>query len=928
MKKKILTLLSILCISLGTQAQEGTHHITGTIIEAESGETLQEIFVYLRNTDFSALSNATGDFKLNNVPDGDYVLVIKSDVTDDIEQNISVNGANVALGMVKIELPEGNTTMSAEDIIPIITLNETDIQSQGSQSVSGLLSASRDVFINTAAFTFGTYQFKIRGYDSYNMDVYMNGILMNDLETGSTYWSAWGGLNDVMRNRTSVIGLETNEYGIGGVGGAINIDNRASNQWDQLRVSYASSNRTYTGRLMATYSTGMQPKGWALSFSASRRWAQEGYVEGTSYDAWSYFMAIEKKITERNSLNLTVLGAPLRRGKSGVAVEEANDLAGSNYYNPNWGYQNGEKRNARMAHSHQPIIILTDEWTINERSSFIASAGYQFGSNGATALNWYNAPDPRPDYYRNLPSFITDSTLQNEAENAFLSDVDGMMQLNWDQLYNANNISSSTIENYNGTGRDTVVNLARYMIEDRRIDKKKVGANLVYQNQITSFFNLRAGVNYTWQRTYNYKLVDDLLGADVFVDLNQFAERDFVNDPVAIQNDIQNPNRLLKEGDRFGYDYNLTVCRKGGFLQTSFALDQFDFFATADISHTRFFRTGNVQNGLFPDNSLGDSEKKSYLNYGVKAGITYKINGRNYLFANGGYMTRAPFAQEAFVSPQTRNQLIDGLTSEKIRSFEGGYLLKSPRIKARAVFYFTQFLDGVETYSLYYDVVRNFINISLSNIDKQHMGAELAAEVQLYKGFSVSAVAALGQHIYTSRQFATFTVDNSAEVIFEDQTIYSNNFRVENGPQIATTLGINYRAPKWWYAGINFNYFDHIYIDFAEIRRTADAVDLVDPSSQLWNDILNQEELKGQFTMDFFGGASWRLRDTFRNLKRSYSIYLTVGVNNITNNTNFRTGGFEQSRVNVQDRTDLDRFPARYFYAYGTNFFVNLTFRM
>ena len=31
-------------------------------------------------------------------------------------------------------------------------------------------------------------------------------------------------------------------------------------------------------------------------------------------------------------------------------------------------------------------------------------------------------------------------------------------------------------------------------------------------------------------------------------------------------------------------------------------------------------------------------------------------------------------------------------------------------------------------------------------------------------------------------------------------------------PQQATSLGLKYNAPKYWYAGINFNYFADIYL--------------------------------------------------------------------------------------------------------------------
>lgn len=923
--KRTITTTVVLLMAFVAWSQTGSK-VSGTVIDDEGGEPLDKTIVYLQNTDYSATTNAQGQFTIMGVPDGEYMLMVNAELAQDLILKVTVAGADVELGEVRLMLMEGNSTISAEDIIPTVSLSESDLQGSGSQSVSGLLTASRDVFINTAAFTFGTYRFRIRGYDGNNTDVFMNGMQMNDLEDGGTYWSQWGGLNDVMRSRENVIGLDPVSYSFGGVGGATSIDSRAATQWDQLRLSYSASNRSYNHRLMGTYSTGWLKRGWAVSVSASRRWADEGYVDGTSYDAWSYFFAVEKKLGDKNRLNFTAMGAPIRRGKSSGAVEEAYDLAGTNYYNPNWGYQDGEKRNARIAHSHLPTFILTDEWQINDKSRLYGSVGYQFGENGATSLNWYNAADPRPDYYRNLPSYIENAGLQEEARQLIANDPD-RLQLDWDNLYQVNYNSTETIENYNGTGRDTTVNLARYIIEDRRYDKQKVGVNVFYENQIVKWFNLNVGVNYNWQSTHNYKLIDDLLGADVFVNRNQFAERDFRDNEDAAQYDIDTPNKLLKEGDKFGYDYNITVSKANAFLNTKYTLDKFEMFVSGSVTYTDFYRTGNVRNGLFPDDSKGDSDLQQFINYGVKGGITYKLDGRNYFFANGGYLTRAPYAREAYLSPQTRNEVVDGLTSEKIATFEGGYLLKAPKIKARAVFYYTQFWDGIESQNFYYDLTRNFINFNLSNIDKRHMGGEMALQVQVYPGLTITGVSAIGQNIYTSRQNATITQDNSAEIIAEDMTVYSRNFYVTNGPQFANTLGIQYRSPKYWFVGMNFNYFDQIYLDFNPVRRTEAAVDLVEPGSDLWNQILNQESVDGQFTMDFFGGGSWKLDNTFKKMKRSYYLMLTVGVNNLTNNTNFITGGYEQTRLDFEDK-NVDRFQPKNFYAYGTNFFVSLAFRM
>ncbi|MEZ4985440.1 MAG: hypothetical protein R2795_10445 [Saprospiraceae bacterium] len=115
-------------------------------------------------------------------------------------------------------------------------------------------------------------------------------------------------------------------------------------------------------------------------------------------------------------------------------------------------------------------------------------------------------------------------------------------------------------------------------------------------------------------------------------------------------------------------------------------------------------------------------------------------------------------ARDGFTSPRTRNQLVDNLTQEKILAIEGGYLLRAPRIKARATGYFTRFEDQIFNRSLFLDALivwksdtrGGFVNYIMQGINTQHAGVELAVEGNITSRWRASAVAAIG-HIYTNR---------------------------------------------------------------------------------------------------------------------------------------------------------------------------------
>lgn len=301
---------------------------------------------------------------------------------------------------------EDTITENAVYPLPSFNLSASELEGYGeNQDVSGLLMSSRDIFESTAGYTFGPARYRIRGYDTENTSVLINGIKVNDIGSGRAYWGSWGGLNDALRNQSIYTGINASNLTFGGIGGVTNITTRASTYGKGLKVTYSSANRSYRNRIMVLYSTGMMENGWALTVSGSRRWAQEGYVKGTFYDAWSYFISAEKKINDKHSIGLIGYGAPNQRGRTGIAVQEANDLVNDNHYNPNWGYQNGEVRNARVGGYHQPMFMLSHYWTVSSKTDLTSTLYYNFGKGGSTALNWTNAGDPRPDYYRNLPSY-------------------------------------------------------------------------------------------------------------------------------------------------------------------------------------------------------------------------------------------------------------------------------------------------------------------------------------------------------------------------------------------------------------------------------------------------------------------------------------------------------------------------------------------
>ncbi len=896
--KQISLLLFFLFTSLFLSAQQAK--VTGNVIDQSTGKNIPQVVVQIN--DLSATTDANGFFEINNVPLGEKTILVNTIGFETYSQNIKVTSEK---NYFKITLSPKSSEEGERKGISEVNLSTLDMEDDNKgQSVSGLLHSSGDVFTSTASFVFGSAYFRVRGYDSENSSIYMNGVNVNDAENGRPTFSEWGGLNDATRDKELINGINPSRFSFGAVGGATNIITRASKQRKQFKVSYANSDKTYSNRLAITYSTGLMENNWAITLSASRRWGNEGYVKGVFYDANAYFISVEKKLSNKHSIGLIAYGAPTKRGMQGGSVQEVYDLTGSHYYNANWGYQNGEVRNARVKQFHEPMIILSDYLDIDAKTKLTTSLAYSFGTNGNTALNWYNANDPRPDYYRYLPSWQTDPFAIAQSTYLWQNDP-SVSQINWNKLYQSNYLSNITGEQ------------ARYIVEERRNDQSQLSFTALLNKEINDKMRLDGGFELRKFTGHNYKLISDLLGGNYWVDIDQFAQRDFAGDTNLLQNDLNNRNRVVHVGDKYGYDYDMYLNSGLIWAQTEITSDKVDYFFAGNLSTTSFWRHGNMKNGRYPTNSYGDSEVSSFVNGGVKGGATYKINGRNFIVANTGWFSRAPYETNAFVSPRTKNELTPNLISEKIWTGDISYIARFPFFKARITVFQTMFTDQSEIKYFYHDDLQTFVNYVMTGVNKTHQGIEFGAEIKATQAVSFTTVAAFGNYRYTSRPTATISYDNGSKSD-TTKTVYMKNFYVAGTPQTAMTFGINYRHPKNYFVNVNFNYFAGMYLDFNPDRRTSEAVANLNQNDPIIKDIVNQEKLPNGGTVDFSIGKSWTVKNTYLNLNLS--------VSNVFDNTNIITGGYEQMRFDYATK-DLNKFPPKYFYGFGRTFFLNLGVR-
>ena len=816
---------------------------------------------------------------------------------------------------------EINTNLSTN--IPVISIDDNDISTVGGQNVSSALTASRDPFLYAASFNFFISRFRVRGYDAGNSSVFMNGVPIENLETNSGTIGTLSGLTFILRSREYSSGIRPLSYGFGGIGTNVNIDARPMDMRKRTEIGYSYSDRLYTHRYSFTYSSGLSKKGWAYILSGSRRWSDEGYVAGTYVNSWSYFIGIDKKINDKRTLSLAIIGTPGETGAQKTVVKEADSLLNTHYYNPDWGYQNGKKRNANVYKTNQPYIILTDETKFNNNSSLINAASLSFGDRGSTALDYFNAPNPYPDYYRNLPSYANSPAEASYVAQQWKSNVN-VRQINWQRLYEVNRTNLETITNatINGsTGQTYTGNRSAYILGENVTNSQKANFSSTYNTRFGNHTNFSVGAVFISQNDHIYKKVDDLLGGQYYVDLNQYAVGSFPSNPLVQYPNLATQNNIVKTGDKYDHDYNAHINKSEVWTQGVFKLDNIDFFAAAQFSNTQFWRIGNWQNGLYPNNSLGKSAVYNFNNYALKGGATYKLNGKNYLYINAAYLTKAPDFRNVFLSPNTRDQVQNNITNETVASVEGGYVVNTPTLRLKLSGYYTTYKNQMNVISFFNEDYYTYTNYALNNISKVHFGGELGFEQKLTPQVTLLGAASIGRYYYDSRQYATIVNDNTQGTLGND-TIYSKNYRVPNTPQEAYSLSLQYHSKQYWYVGITGNYFDQLWANFNPVRLTSYAVANPPYRSATWYNTISQERLPGEFILDISGGKSWKLPRNF--LGRTSFFLLSANINNLTNNKNLVTSGGQQLRFATDN---INEFPSKYAYAEGLTYAISATLR-
>ena len=896
--------------------------VQGVVLDAKSGLPIAGATVMLDNQGNAVSTEVDGSFVIDDaVPGADQLLVLaygyqdwSSDVF--ITQNMMENVGTIHVEPISFESAQSLEFRSA---IADMALSESQLEDEegNTQEVALLSGATDNPFYQASSFNFSTMRFRIRGYESQKTETYINGIPFNDGVRFAFNYSMTGGMNQAFKNKTIGMGLEDNSYGFGGIGGANNIKTFAADYAPGTRLSLAYTNGNYRWRGMVTHSTGLNKHGWAMTVSAVARYADEGVYPGSFYNSWGYFLSLQKVFNPQHSLTLTTFGAPTKRAANSAIYEECARLVGSNMYTPDWGWQEGKKRNARVVEAFDPTAILNWLWKPKDGVSLNTGLAYHKSFYSKAALNWHKAADPRPDYYRYLPSYYTDPAVIDVYTDRWTSESD-YTQIRWDDLYQTNYLNNILAEQ---TGEEKG---STYILEKRHSNQSSFTLSSVLNKRFSNQLSMQTGANANYTVSSYYKTIKDLLGGNYWLDIDNFSERDFPENPNMAQNDMDNPNRKAGKGDRFGYDYDFLTFKAQLWHQWVLNLAKWELFASVRGDYFQFQRDGHMRNGRAPENSYGKGETHRFVTYGAKAGATFKLDGRNSFTGHAFYGTEAPRPYDAYISARTKDDVID-LKVEKIFSADLSYAMNYRNFKAVVTAFFTDQRDNVERTAYYDDVHSTFMNYALTGIKKQYKGVEVGASYKLSPSLTVSAAANIARYQYKNRPIGTRSYENGTSPDVTT-TVYLKNFYVAGTPQECYSLAFNWAGPKMWFVELNGAWMNRSYVNLSPVRHETmpnlyTMAESEEHLQQMIADISQQEKLNEALVINASIGHVIYIN-------RTASFNINLNLNNILDNKNIQTGGYQQGRIDTKDYSNTaNKFPNKYYYAQGFKMFLNLGLR-
>lgn len=657
----------------------------------------------------------------------------------------------------------------------------------GGQELPELLKSTPGVYATKDGGGYGDAKINIRGFKAANSAVMVNGVPVNDMEWGGIYWSNWAGLSDVTRSMQSQRGLGANKVSVPSVGGTINIVTRSI---DAQRGGTAMFGIGNDGgyELSFSVSTGLTKNGWAMTLLGGKKWG-DGYIQGTNFEAYTWFVNISKRINDRHQLSFTAFGSPQWHNQrntlyGGLNIEGWQKV--QNYmgdkspyrYNAAYGFdKDGQQRSGVRNEYHKPQLSLNHQWQIDHKSALSTALYMSIGRGSGYSGQGRTSPE-RSDW--NGASYGVLNMKYRHADGTFGYDM---------------------IQDLNENSADG----SRMIMSKSKNNHMWYGALSTYTNQLTKNLELTAGIDVRYYIGQHTNEIIDLYNGKYYVDDDSRKNVKAANNAAAA--DPSWKSQKLQVGDVVYRDYDGHVHQEGAFAQLEWSKNKLNAFVAGTVSNTGYWRVDR----FYYDAEHAESDHLNFLGGSVKAGANFNITDKHNVFVNGGYISRAPFfSGGAFLQSTTSNMINPDPLNEKVGSAEVGYGFRSRIFSANVNAYYTKWMDKTTVYT---KAMSNgdYARLNMSGVDAAHMGIELDFVLRASRWLDINGMVSVGNWKWASNakgyyydgqgQPMTAALDGTVAsgIQTEDHAwsiINQKGTKVGGSAQTTAFLGLDFRPMK------------------------------------------------------------------------------------------------------------------------------------
>ncbi len=718
------------------------------------------------------------------------------------------------------------------------------------------------------------------------------------------------GLGVDWRYRQGIAMLGAGEYGTAGLfsaeGLACGMAGIAAFGFDapmphrRYRVQVRTTDRYYRvgARVAALQEWG---DGWRGAFAVDARTGRDMHVEGLFTNALTASLHVGKVFGAGHRAGIAALVPVSKRGTRLSSVEESFSLTGDRMYNPAWGFQDGRVRNSRIRSEALPMILAHYDGDLSDAVALRVAAGVEFGHRGYTSLGWYNATTPMPDNYRKMPSYAGDAV----TYEVWRSDDTRYTQIAWDELILANRMAAGD---------------ARYALEERVERPVVVTASAVLTTRINDRLKLHIGVGARSENVRKFKQMRDLLGAEYLTDIDYFLvdDRTLCN---YLQNNLQEPDRRIVAGDRFGYDYTMRRREASVRGEVDWRLERGRLRLAAMFGGADIRRTGHYEKELFAGReSLGNSVTTDFALYGFDITAGWNLTPSSTIHAALHLAAEAPEAEALFFQPQYRNLTVPYAAPERSMGAEVRYRLVRPRWQLQATAYLTQRLDAMTAFRYFDDLSGVYADLSAVGIGTVSAGAEVAAEWRVGDRWRIHAAASAGRARYNRDPELTIRADAENVVIDSRAVSRMGGCDVGGVPRVTALLGATWFGEKGWGSRLSCGYLAGRRVEPSLLRRTARVTEQAATTPEAFEAFTGQERLRDAVALDLW---------LYKRFTIGHSqLAVSLSLRNLTADR-AQYSGYESTRIRRVTSGDEDIFvphATRYTYVYPRSFYLSISY--